>query len=242
MIRFRPQLGFTLFCLPLFALLVALGVWQLERLQWKLGLIEQIRRNMAAPAISLDQALHLGIARAQYRRVAASGTFDAAQENYLYTTGPEGRPVYHVLSPLRLAGGAALMVDRGYIPISLRNPAARPGTEPNGHVEFVGIFRSPDKPGLFTPPPDLRNRVWFARDVEAMASYDHLRLVAPVVLEAVATAGQTWPRGGQTRIDLPNDHLQYALTWFLLAAALVAVYLAWHWSHGRLNFSPSSQA
>jgi len=237
LIRFRPRLGFTLFCLPLFVLLVALGVWQLERLQWKLGLIEQIRRNMAAPAISLDQALRLGIARAQYRRVAVRGSLDNSRENYLYTTGPQAKPVYHVLSPLLLAGGAAVMVDRGYIPISLRDRAARSGSEPNGPVDFVGILRSPDEPGLFTPSPDLRNRVWFARDVGAMASHDHLRLVAPVVLEAVATAGQTWPRGGQTRVDLPNDHLQYALTWFLLAAALVVVYLAWHWARGRLNFS-----
>jgi surfeit locus 1 family protein len=235
LIRFRPQLGFTLLCLPLFALLVGLGIWQLERLQWKLNLIAEIERSMRAPAISLDRALQLGAARAQYRRVAVSGRFDNAKENYLYTTGPEGRPVYHVLTPLETGSGAAVMVDRGYVPIALRDPASRPGSETNGEVYFIGILRTPDKPGFFTPSPDLHGRVWFARDVEAMATRDHLRLAAPVVLEAVAAPGKKWPRGGQTRVDLPNDHLQYALTWFLLAAALAVVYLAWHRARGRLE-------
>jgi len=236
LIRFRPQSGFTLLCLPLFAALVGLGVWQLERLQWKLGLIAQIRHNMQAPPISLKRALQLGLASAQYRRVAVSGHFDNAKESYLYTTGPHGGPVYHILTPLIIGTADAVMTDRGYIPISLRNPLSRPGSQPEGQVDFVGILRTPDKPGIFTPSPDLRNRIWFARDVQAMASRDHLRLAAPVVLEAVASPGQKWPRGGQTRVDLPNDHLQYALTWFFLAAALVAVYLAWHRARGRLLF------
>jgi len=233
--RFRPQLGFTLLCLPLFALLVGLGVWQLERLQWKLNLIAEIARNMHAPAISLDQALKLGPERAQYRRVAVRGHFDNTKENYLYTTGPEGRPVYHVLTPLMIGNGAAVTVDRGYIPVALRDPASRPGSEPNGDVHVTGILRTPDEPGPFTPSPDLRERVWFARDVHAMATREHLRLAAPVVLEGVAAPGEEWPRGGQTRIDIPNDHLQYALTWFLLAAAVGAIYLAWHRAQGRLK-------
>ena len=238
MICFRPQPGFTLLCLPLFALLIGLGLWQLERLQWKLGLIAQIQRNMTAPAISLDQALKLGVERAQYRRVTVRGSLDNTKENYLYTTGPEGGPVYHVLTPLLVGSGNAVMTDRGYIPVSLRDPAIRPGSEPNGQVEFVGILRTSDQPGVFTPQPDLRNRVWFTRDVASMARRDHLRLIAPVILEAVGAPGQKWPRGGQTRVDLPNDHLQYALTWFLLAAVLAIVYLAWHRARGRVSLAP----
>jgi surfeit locus 1 family protein len=239
-IRFRPQPGSTLLFLPLFALLVGLGIWQIERLQWKLNLIAQIRRNIHAPAISFDQALTLGIERAQYRLIAVTGTLDNSKENYFYTTGPDGRPGYHILTPLTFLSGGAVMIDRGYVPPPLRDPAARPGSEPSGVVRVTGILRTPDKPGFFNPSANLRDRVWFARDIQAMANFDRVRLVAPVVLEAVAIPGEKWPRGGQTRIDLPNDHLQYALTWFLLAAALAAVYIAWHRARGRLNYSGKS--
>jgi surfeit locus 1 family protein len=234
-IRFRPQPGFTLLCLLPFVLLNGLGVWQLERLHWKLGLIAQIEHNMRAPPISLDQALTLGLARAQYRRITVAGRFDNAKENFFYTTGPNGRPAYHVLTPLLIDSGGAVMIDRGYVPLPLRDPASRPGSEPAGSRNVVGILRTPDKPGFFTPSPDLPHRIWFARDVVAMARAAHLRLVAPVIVEAVVTGGAKWPRGGQTRVNLPNDHLQYALTWFLLAAALAAVYIAWHRARGRLG-------
>ncbi|MGH6876309.1 MAG: SURF1 family protein [Rhizomicrobium sp.] len=236
-LRFRPLFGFTLLCLPLVASLVGLGVWQLERLQWKLGLIAEITRNMDAAPIGLDAALALGNERAQYRPVAVSGRFETAKEVYVYTTGPNGAPVYHVLTPLLLADARAVMVDRGYVPAARRDPASRPGSEPRGQVHVVGIWRTPDRPGPFTPSPDLLHRVWFARDLSGIAETEHLRLAAPAILEATASANaQAWPRGGQTRVDLPNNHLQYALTWFLLAAALVVMYFAYHRAQGRFEF------
>lgn len=239
--RFRPLAGFTALCLPLFAILVALGVWQVERLHWKVALIEQIRRNMAAEPISLERARALGH-RAQYRPVAVTGRFDYSGEAYVFTTGPDGAPVYHVLTPLILSGGGAVMVDRGYVPENLRLPETRPGSEPAGMHRVIGIWRIPDHPGSFTPQPDLRKRIWFARDLSKIARVDRLKLAVPALLEAVAAKhGRGWPRGGQTRIDIPNDHFEYALTWFLLAAALLAVYVEYHRAHGRLGFGPKSE-
>jgi surfeit locus 1 family protein len=236
-LSFRPLFGFTLLCAPLFVLLMGLGVWQLERLQWKLALIAEVTRNMAAAPISLDSALAMGT-RAEYRRIALAGTLENAKETYLYTTGPRGGAVYHVLTPLRLDDGRTMMIDRGYVPLDLRDPATRSGGEPRGRTNIIGIWRTPDKPGPFTPAPDLVHRIWFARDLTDMARREHLKLAAPAILEAVAAPNaQGWPRGGQTRIDIPNDHLQYALTWFLLAAALLAVYLAYHRAQGRLVLS-----
>jgi surfeit locus 1 family protein len=235
-LRFRPLVGFTLFCLPMFLLLVGLGLWQLERLQWKLGLIAEMTRNMAAPPINFDTALALG-GRAQYRPVALAGRFENSREVYVFTTGPNGAPVYHVLTPLALSGGRQMLIDRGFVPLSLRDPASRPGSEPVGTVRVVGIWRTPDTPGPFTPRPDLKYRVWFARDLSGIAKAEKLNLAAPAILEAKATpSGGSWPRGGQTRVDLPNDHLQYALTWFLLAGALIVIYFVYHRAQGRLDF------
>jgi surfeit locus 1 family protein len=234
--RFQPLVGFTLFCLPMFLLLIGLGIWQLERLQWKLGLIAEMNRNMAAAPINLDAAIALGN-NAQYRSVALAGRFVNSREVYVYTTGPNGVPVYHVLAPLELSDGRTVLIDRGLVPTALRDPASRPGSEPDGIVHVVAIWRMPDKPGPFTPAPDLKHRVWFARDLSGIARTENLRLAAPVVLEARgSTSGSSWPRGGQTRVDIPNDHLQYALTWFLLVGALVVVYFGYHRAQGRLEF------
>jgi surfeit locus 1 family protein len=235
-LHFRPLVGFTLLCLPIFLLLVGLGVWQLERLQWKLGLIAEITRNMAAAPIDLDAALTLGD-RAQYRPVSVTGHFENDKEAYLFTTGPDGAPVYHVLTPLLLRDGRVIMIDRGYIPIALREPASRRGSDPQRQMRVVGIWRTPDRPGPFTPAPDLTHHIWFARDLSGIERAEKLKLAAPAILEAAASKnGESWPRGGQTRVDLPNDHLQYALTWFLLAAALLVVYFMYHRAQGRFEF------
>lgn len=241
-LRFRPLLGFTLLCTPIFLLLVGLGIWQLQRLQWKLALITEINRNMAAAPITLDAALALG-GRAQYRPVALTGHFENSREVYVFTTGPKGEPVYHILTPFMLADGRVMVIDRGLIPTTLRDPASRPGSELQGTVNLVGIWRIPDKPGPFTPHPDLKQRVWFARDLSGIAQVEQLKLAASAILEAKASpGGEIWPRGGQTRVDIPNDHLQYALTWFLLAGALVVIYFVYHRAQGRLSFGADRES
>jgi surfeit locus 1 family protein len=234
---FRPLPKLTIASLIAFAILVTLGVWQLERLQWKRALIGQANANLAAPALALEQALSLGAERAQYHRVSVTGRFDNTKEVFIFTTGADGAPVYHVVTPLELADGRALLVDRGYIPLTLRDPKARQGGLRGGVQHVVGVWRIPDAAGLFTPAPDLAKRVWYARDVAAIAKADGVTLAAGVIVEADATPNPGgWPKGGQTVVQFRNEHLQYAITWFALAAALLGVYLAYHRSRGRLNF------
>jgi len=233
---FKPLPKLTIAAGLVFAALMSLGVWQVERLHWKLGLIAEVNRNLAAAPLSLDAARALG-AKAQYRRVALSGRFDNAHESYVFTTGPDGTPVYHVVTPLLLAGGLALMVDRGYVPSTLLDPKTRVAGEIEGTRQIVGVWRMPDAPGPFTPPPDLGKRVWYAREVTAMARLSDVRLAAPVIVEADAAPNPGgWPKGGQTVVHFRNEHLQYAITWFALAAGLVLVYLAYHRAQGRLGF------
>lgn len=234
---FRPMLKPTLWCLPGFALLLTLGAWQIERLHWKEALIAQVSRNMADRPVTLPQILLLPPKQAQYRRVSVSGRFDHAKESYSYSIDAEGKPGFHVLTPLILAGGRALIVDRGAVPTELRNSSARALGQVASEQNVVGVWRLLNPPNAFTPRPDLRKRLWFARDVNALAKLDGLVLAAPAIVEADATPNPGgWPRGGQTVVNFPNNHLQYALTWFGLAAGLLAVYFAYHRSLGRLGF------
>jgi len=233
---FRPIPKLTVAASLAFMFLLGLGAWQIERLHWKLGLIAQVNRHLLAPALTLGEALALG-PDAQYHRVILTGRFDNAHESYVFTTGPDGTPVYHVLTPLLLADGAALVIDRGYIPLALKTPETRRAGELEGPQRVVGVWRQPDTPGWFTPPPDFAARVWYARDVARMAEESGVRLAAPVVVEADATPNPGgWPKGGQTIVHFHNEHLQYAITWFALAAGLVLVYLAYHRTQGRLGF------
>ncbi len=234
---FRPLPRLTIAAALMFTALMWLGVWQIQRLHWKLNLIATVNHNLAAPPLSLEEALRMGPDAASYHRVALTGHFDNAKEAYVFTTGPDGHPVYHVLTPFIVAGGKAIMVDRGYIPLELKDPAKRPAGELTGARRVVGVWRRPDAAGYFTPAPDRKARVWYAREVTAIAATDKLHLLAPVVVEADATPNPGgWPKGGQTVVQFRNQHLQYAITWFALAAGLVLVYLAYHRAQGRLGF------
>lgn len=234
---FRPLPTFTAFSIPLLAALLALGVWQLERLQWKLGLIDEMHAHLHATPISFDDIVKLPAQDAQYRRVALSGHFENDQEAYVYAATDGGLPSYHVITPFVLDGGRIVFFDRGIVPPNLKNPATRHAGQLEGEQQVVGVWRVPDAPGFFTPPPDLAHRVWYSRDIAGMAKALHIMPAAAVIVEADATpVPGGWPQGGQTIVALPNDHLQYALTWFLMAAALVAVYLAYHRAQGRLGF------
>jgi surfeit locus 1 family protein len=234
MLCFRPYPGLTIATLILFAILCGLGVWQVQRLHWKLGLIATINGHMAAPPVSLDRIMAMTGEEAQYRRVTLTGRFDHAHEAYVFTTA-EGAPVYHVLTPFLTGSGRTLMVDRGAVPEEKLDPASRAVGNPEGETSVTGVWRVPDAPGFFTPPPEPARHLWYARDLAGIAAADHLRLAAPVVIEADAAPNPGgWPKGGQTVMDLPNNHLSYAVTWFGLALCLLGVWLAYHVSRGRL--------
>jgi surfeit locus 1 family protein len=215
--------------------LCGLGGWQLERLQWKLALIAQVNGHMAAPPLSLDQILHMSADEAQYRRVTLSGRFDHSKEAYVFTTNAEGMPVYHVLTPFQTDDGRVLMVDRGAIPEDRLDPKTRSLGNVEGQTKVTGVWRVPDPPGPFTPSPNHAKRLWFSRDVGAIAALDRVQLAAPVVIEAgPAPNPGGLPRGGQTVVSFRNAHLSYAVTWFGLAIVLLGVWLSYNISKGRI--------
>ena len=234
MLRFRPLLVPTLCLIPALALLIGLGVWQLERLQEKEALIASVEAGLSAPAMPLDQLLKSGIAGAEWRRVSISGRFLHDREQYLFAQGPGGALGVQVITPFVLADGRVVLVDRGFVPDALRDPAQRAQGQTAGEISLTGILRVSQHPGAFTPAPDPKARLWFVKDVPAIAKAVRLTTI-PVLIDADATPNKGgWPLGGQTRVDFPNDHLQYAITWFCLAFALLAVYLVYHRSRGRL--------
>jgi surfeit locus 1 family protein len=236
-VTFRPYPGLTVACALLFALLCALGTWQLQRLQWKLNLIATVNGHMTASPVSLDAILVMKPDEAQYRRVTLQGRFDHTKEAYVFTTDTTGAPVYHVLTPFKTDNGKTLVVDRGAVPKEKLDPSTRAQGNPAGEVQVTGVWRAPDAPGFFTPAPDFAHRIWYARDLGTIAAADHLVLSAPVVIEAGAAPNPGgWPKGGQTVVSFRNQHLSYAVTWFGLAIVLLCVWFSYNISRGRIAF------
>ena len=211
----KKLIGFTIVTLAALALLVGLGVWQLQRLEWKRGLIAEIETRTKAPPSSLAEALALakGGDDPSYLHVNVAGRFQNDKERHLYAIA-DGAPGWHLITPLVTEDGAIVLVDRGFVPDAMKEQATRPQSLVEGETSLTGLVRLPESKGAFTPNTDL-NR-WYFRDLDGMARSifgDRPQNLAPFFLEAEASGVPgSWPRGGQTRLDLPNNHLQYALT------------------------------
>lgn len=229
--RFRPAFWPTATALPMLVLLVVLGIWQLDRLEWKEALIEERQSRSQAPAIALPEELG-DPAGLRYRLVRVRGRFLHDRELYLAARPFDGEVGLHVVTPLALDDGRTLLVDRGWIPDAGRDPAARPEGQVAGEIELEGLLRLPGWTGLTWLRPENQpdENLWFWVDPPAMAAAAGLDgAIAGLYLDAgPAENPGGWPKGGQTRIDLPNDHLQYAITWFTLAISLAVIYVVYH--------------
>lgn len=216
-----------------FPILISLGKWQLDRLAWKEGLIAAIAERTHAEPVDLVSAYtasyptDLGF---EYMRVKAKGRYLHSKERYFYAPDADQGPGFDVYTPLALADGGIVFVNRGYVPEVKQNPATRAEGLVEGDVEVVGLLRSMGTKGLFTPDNDPSHNLWFWRDPYGLAAStfagDEAKNVLPVFLDAEAPAPGGWPKGGATLLELPNRHLEYALTWFGLAGALLAVFAA----------------
>jgi surfeit locus 1 family protein len=230
MTGFHPRLVPTLFTIPALIILVGLGTWQVQRLHWKEGLIAQRDRMVAAPPITPPQTLAEAVQN-QFRHVADDGVLLNDKEIFLAAASEGGGSGYQVLTPLQEPGGRIIFVNRGFIPLELKDPAKRVAGEPSGTVHIAGLLRVPpaEKPTFFLPNnrPDLD--LWFWVDLPAMAKAAGVPDAAPFYIDADKTPNPGgWPQGGVTNLELPNDHLQYAITWYALAVALLVIYVLYH--------------
>ncbi len=222
--------GLILLCL---AILLSLGTWQVERLHWKEGLIAKItERRDAAPVPLADiEAAVVNGEDIEFRRVTIAGRFDHAKERHFFATH-QGQTGFYVYTPLTLDDGRTLLVNRGFIPYEMKEPAKRGEGQVTGEVNFTGYARTKleAKPSSLVPDNDLPKNIFYWKDIAAMttsAGLDPAR-VLPFFVDADATVKNPggFPVGGVTQFDLPNNHLQYAVTWYGLALALSGVVAA----------------
>lgn len=212
------------------AALIGLGTWQLQRKQWKDALIAKIAERVTAAPMPLARAEQIwrGGGDVEYLHVQARGRFHHDKERYLYAPAKSGLG-WHVYTPLEMASARFVWVNRGFVPDARKPPATRAEGQPGGETEVRGLVRAPAHKGLFTPDNDVAHNLWYWPDAHAMttSAFAGASVQAlPLVIDADATPAPPGglPRGGVTRLDLPNRHLEYALTWYGLALTLIGVY------------------
>ena len=219
-----------------FAVLIALGLWQLERKSWKENLIATLAERMSAPPSPLPpraQWQNLAPAADEFRRITVRVQFAAAREARVYSGGSGLRddvksPGYFAFAPARLPGATTVVVNRGHVDNPSPDAALKPIALPESAVDIVGVLRWPEQPGSFVAAYSERQDLWFVRDHRVMAARYGWGEVAPfyVDMESPPPPGGV-PRPGRLTVKLRNDHLGYAMTWFGLAAVLVVVFGFW---------------
>ena len=233
------------------ALLLGLGTWQWNRKAWKEELVATISARSAAAPIDAaafakrrcEGVEKAGLAKScDYTSVRLSGTFDLTNERYIYTgidkpPGGVGGQGFWIMTPFRIAeSGQTIAVNRGFVPEARKDPASRPQGQPAGEIAFTGLIRSSEPRATFTGSNDRARNIWFIRNPNELFPFsqepkvDRPELYVEL-LKPAPPGGLPQPTAG--RINIPNRHLEYALTWWGLAATLLAVF--WAFASGRLR-------
>ncbi len=245
--RFRPQLWPNLMTVLALAVLLAMGTWQLERLEWKRGLSAEMTQRMAGPAIALPPP-PVDAAALRYRSIRLVGRFHHDRELYLEARSHKGRAGLHLVTPFELDDGRVVLVDRGWVPPERRRPETRAegqiGGQAAGRVRLTGTIRTGGWNGyeFLRPENDPAGNAWVWMDLPRMAervAREGAGLggaglggagLGGTVRGYYLVAGAApnpggLPIGRASGVDLPNHHLGYALTWFALALVLLVIYL-----------------
>lgn len=212
-------------------ILVSLGAWQLRRLEWKESLIARMQARVHAapqPLPARETWPKLQLPDYEYLPVTARGVFEHQHETLVFHAGGSGvlEPGFLVMTPLRLATGGRIIVNRGFVPTALQDAAKRAAGQIAGETQVTGLLRAPEPRNLFTPADKPEARVMYVKDPAAIAVLFKLNDAAPFLIDADATPlPGGWPKGGQTTMSIPNNHFSYALTWFGLAVTLLIIFV-----------------
>ena len=245
-----PARGFpwvlSIVTLVALAILLALGTWQVQRLAWKEALIATIESRVGAEPVPLAEVERAAASGGdfEYQPVATSGTYLHAKEQFFFATHG-GQSGWFVYTPLQMADGRAVFVNRGFVPYDRKAASTRADGQMAGTVAVSGLTRTApvEKPSWLVPDNQPAENVFYWKDLAAMTANAGLDPAAVVPFFIDASESDVpggYPVGGVTIIELPNSHLQYAVTWYGLAAALLGVYVAMLLRRGRAPSDPRS--
>lgn len=214
--------------------LIGLGAWQWRRMGEKAALIATIADRAGREAVALPPAAdwsQLDLARLAYQPIQTTGVFDHTKETHVFFSLAKpvngfGGPGYLIVTPLMLEDGSSVLVNRGFVPAERKEAATRAEGQVSGPQTITGLARLAETRNSFTPADDAQKNVFYTRDPVSIAKAKGLSRVAPLIidLKSPAPPGRL-PQPGVTQIDIPNNHFQYAITWWSLAGVMAAIFL-----------------
>jgi len=208
---------FQLFVIIFVTIFCALGTWQLYRLQWKLELISEITFGLDSSPIEYSNSIEKN-----YQRVSAKGKFNFDKQIYLYSLNDNGKPGYDVITPFRTNKNENVLVNRGWIKKELKNnPIINKNIE--DEQKIIGLLRKIYKPNIFKPDNDLKNNIWFSINLEDLKVTSGEQFNEFVIFLEDNQAKTPIPR--KISIDVPNNHLKYAITWYAISISIIFYYL-----------------
>ena len=236
----RPVAGFAVFTLVMVALCLGLGIWQLQRRTEKHALIAALTERLAAPPAALPPPAQWGALKPEndeFRRVSFAATYDSRPDAMVYSSGSGVRedisgPGTWAFLPARLPSGETIVINAGFVANTMQDRAVEDRAvaplRADAPVTLTGYLRFPEAAGTLTPSQNTAQRLWFSRDHLAMARALGWGDVAPfyIDLETPVPANGI-PKPGPLTVHLKDDHLQYAITWFGLAGAVVIAFAVW---------------
>ncbi|MDG1995081.1 MAG: SURF1 family protein [Emcibacteraceae bacterium] len=225
---FKPRLWPTLITLPIFICCILLGHWQVERLDWKLDIIEKIELRATSEPVALPQGM-VDQEKLEYLHITITGTFENNAELTMYSVGPNGEPGYDLYTPLKMRDGRSVIVNRGWVPERIKEQSKRLISLISEETIVIGLLRKPWGKMWYGPENEPDNNMWFNGDIDAMASTMGISGYFPMFLYAdKIDSDNIFPVAGRTEFNIVNNHFDYALTWYGLSIVLLVIYLIAH--------------
>jgi|TARA_B110000483_G_C17902789_1_gene429992 surfeit locus 1 family protein len=209
----RYKFLFSIFVFFFISVFLALGSWQIIRLNWKLELINQIETSLKDIPVNLSNSKHKN-----YLRVKTRGSIDFEKQIYLYNLNEKGKPGFEVINPLKV-GNNNYLLNRGWIPFNKKEDETINVIDEN---YINGVLRKQIKPNMFKPENDLSENYWFTLDRDDIFKFTGKNF-SPYVI--YLSGNNEFPKPKSITANISNNHKKYALTWFSLAISILLIYL-----------------
>ena len=209
----RHKFLFSIFVFFFISIFIALGSWQLVRLNWKLDLIEQIQSSLKDEPININNTV-----LKNYLRIKAVGTIDFENQIYLYNLNEKGEPGFEVINPIKI-NNENYLLNRGWIPFNKKNEKEINIIDENN---IVGILRKQIKANMFKPKNDILNNYWFTLNRQDLYKLTGEKF-SPYII--YLSSKSELPKAKMITANISNNHKKYAITWFSLAISILLIYL-----------------